>query len=153
MISLASAPLLTLLATASTGGGGGSGSITPRGAESVQELTTVKFDTMVGNGSTWYVMLYAPWCSHCRRGKQVLAAVADSYKSNTSVSVGQADATRQIALAIRFGVTAFPKFIMVCGASTYRVHPRTSPSEEDMRTFIDSAGEEDTITNYGSLDR
>jgi thiol-disulfide isomerase/thioredoxin len=79
------------------------------------ELSVLNWDQHVGNGSTWFVMLYAPWCGFCKATKPKLVDIADHYAGNSSVNIGMADATTQISLAMRFGVTSFPKFILVSG--------------------------------------
>jgi hypothetical protein len=42
----------------------------------VMPLTLSSFDRHVGNGSTWMVEFYAPWCKHCQALQPVLEASA-----------------------------------------------------------------------------
>ena len=49
------------------------------GADALVELTAASFDQTVTNGSTWFVMLYAPWCGHCKRMAPMLEHIAEDY--------------------------------------------------------------------------
>jgi thiol-disulfide isomerase/thioredoxin len=109
----------------------------PSSSPLLLELSSLNFDHNVGNGSTWFVMLYAPWCGFCKSGKPKLVEVAEHYADNSSVSIGMVDATMELSLAVRFAVTGFPKFVLVEGGSTYRVYERVAPPVVAMTDFID----------------
>jgi thiol-disulfide isomerase/thioredoxin len=115
------------------------------------DLSTLSFDHNVGNGSTWFVMLYAPWCGLCKANKPKLVDVAEHYAGNSSVSIGMVDATLQLSLAVRFGVTSFPKFVLVEGGSTYRVYDRVAPPAEAIIDFIDNDAYSDSVLVSGAL--
>lgn len=123
----------------------------PSSSPFLTELSTLNFDHHVGNGSNWFVMLYAPWCGLCKAGKPKLVEVAEHYADNSSVSIGIADATLQLSLAVRFGVTSFPKFIHVEGGSTYRTYDRVAPPVEAIIDFIDNDAYSERVVVTGPL--
>lgn len=123
----------------------------PSSSPLLVELSTLNFDHNVGNGSTWFVMLYAPWCGFCKAGKPKLVEIAEHYGDNSSVSIGMVDATVQLSLAVRFAVTGFPKFILVEGGSTYRVYERVAPPVDAIKDFIDTDAYSDRVPAVGAL--
>eukprot|EP01051_Picozoa_sp_SAG22_P002882 SAG22_NODE_134_length_18372_cov_33.054944_2_plen_345_part_00 len=155
---LAAAFLLLQLAAAqlaAAGGGGGGGSEPPDEPPPVpriEELTSLNFDRFVGNGSTWFVMLYAPWCGHCKATKPVLAEAAELYGANATMAFGQVDVTRELALMGRFVALSYPKFFMVTGRGSYFVFKRTRPALDAVTAFIDGGytRAQDTETKWSS---
>ncbi len=123
----------------------------PSHSPMLADLSTLNFDHNVGNGSTWFVMLYAPWCGLCKANKPKLVDVAEHFAGNSSVSIGMVDATLQLSLAVRFGVTSFPKFVLVEGDSTYRVYGRTAPPADAIIDFIDNDAYSDKVMASGAF--
>ncbi|PBC27565.1 Protein disulfide-isomerase [Apis cerana cerana] len=59
----------------------------------------------------WLVMMYAPWCAHCKRLEPIWAHVAQ-YLHATSIRVGRVDCTRFTNVAHAFKVKGFPTIIL-----------------------------------------
>ena len=107
------------------------------GDSAVQELTIANFDPLLANGSHWLVMVYAPWCGHCRRMAPQLEAVAAAYNSGPEggIAVGKVDGTTEVALSVRLMLGAFPLIFSVDGgALRYYDGPR---SEAGLRDYLD----------------
>ena len=106
------------------------------GDSAVQELTIANFDPLLANGSRWLVMVYAPWCGHCRRMAPQLEAVAAAYAGPAGgIAVGKVDGTTEVALSVRFMLGAFPLIFSVDGgALRYYDGPR---SEAGLRDYLD----------------
>jgi len=106
------------------------------GDSAVQELTIANFDPLLANGSHWLVMVYAPWCGHCRRMAPQLEAVAAAYAGPAGgIAVGKVDGTTEVALSVRFMLGAFPLIFSVDGgALRYYDGPR---SEAGLRDYLD----------------
>lgn len=71
-------------------------------------------DREVGNGSTWLVEFYAPWCKHCQALQPVLEAAArtlrDTAGERSHVCFGKVDVTTPggISLGMRFMISGYP---------------------------------------------
>ncbi|XP_015125052.1 protein disulfide-isomerase TMX3 [Diachasma alloeum] len=62
----------------------------------------------------WLVMMYAPWCAHCKRLDPIWAHVAQNlYASN--IRVGRVDCTRFTAVAQHFKIRGFPTILFLKG--------------------------------------
>lgn len=59
----------------------------------------------------WFVMFYAPWCSHCKRTEPVWAHVAQSLV-NTNVRVAKIDCTRFTAVGKHFNINSYPTIML-----------------------------------------
>lgn len=71
-------------------------------------LTDENFDQKTSEG-IWFVEIFAPWCSHCRKIEEVWEKLATKLKKE-GVSVGKIDGTRENVLMSRFEIRGFPSF-------------------------------------------
>ncbi|XP_014219999.1 protein disulfide-isomerase TMX3 [Copidosoma floridanum] len=62
----------------------------------------------------WLVMMYAPWCAHCKRLEPIWAHVAQ-YLHSSPVGVGRIDCTRFTKVAHSFKIKGFPTIIFLKG--------------------------------------
>ncbi|XP_053594639.1 protein disulfide-isomerase TMX3 [Microplitis demolitor] len=62
----------------------------------------------------WLVMMYAPWCAHCKRLDPVWAHVAQHLYA-TSIKVGRVDCTRFTNVAQNFKIRGFPTILFLKG--------------------------------------
>lgn len=69
----------------------------------------------------WLVMMYAPWCAHCRRLEPVWSHVAQ-YLHGTSIRVGRVDCTRFTRVAHTFNIRSFPTILFLKGDQEFTYH-------------------------------
>mmetsp|Transcript_14105 Transcript_14105/g.30582 ORF Transcript_14105/g.30582 Transcript_14105/m.30582 type:complete len:222 (+) Transcript_14105:141-806(+) len=96
----------------------------------VVDLTDDNFDELTASG-TWFVDIYAPWCSHCRQLEPVWVQLAEELKEK-NIKVARVDGTKHKVLLSRFGVNAFPSiFLLQHGATWVYSGTRTLASLKD----------------------
>jgi thiol-disulfide isomerase/thioredoxin len=71
----------------------------------IVHLTDQDFDEKT-KGKLWFVMFHAPWCSHCKHLAPTWEELAGQVKGY--INIGKVDATKESALAKRFGIDRFP---------------------------------------------
>lgn len=69
----------------------------------------------------WLVMMYAPWCAHCKRLDPVWSHVAQHLHA-TPIRVGRVDCTRFSSVASEFKVKGFPTILFLKGDQEYSYH-------------------------------
>ncbi|XP_011505026.1 PREDICTED: protein disulfide-isomerase TMX3 isoform X2 [Ceratosolen solmsi marchali] len=62
----------------------------------------------------WLIMMYAPWCAHCKRLEPIWAHVAQ-YLHATSIRVGRIDCTRFTSVAHSFKIKGYPTILFLSG--------------------------------------
>lgn len=72
----------------------------------VHELDISNFDATVGNGSTWLVKFYAPWCKKSIALQPVIEEISTflSKDPDLDAHVGRVNADQEVALSYRFYV-------------------------------------------------
>ena len=77
------------------------------------------------DGTTWIIMLSAPWCGHCKNASPTFLEFAYKFP----VRVGKIDCDANPQLASKFKARGFPMFIMYRGGK-WKEHkgPRTVDS-------------------------
>ncbi|XP_006612399.1 protein disulfide-isomerase TMX3 isoform X1 [Apis dorsata] len=93
-----------------------SGTFTSVIASRVLELSDRFLD--IHKDGQWLVMMYAPWCAHCKRLEPIWAHVAQ-YLHATSIRVGRVDCTRFTNVAHAFKVKGFPTIIFLKGEQEF----------------------------------
>ena len=71
----------------------------------IEHLTDQDFDEKT-KGKLWFVMFHAPWCGHCKQLAPTWEELAREVKGY--INIGKVDATKESALAKRFGIDRFP---------------------------------------------
>ncbi|KAJ3298084.1 hypothetical protein HK104_011197 [Borealophlyctis nickersoniae] len=97
--------------------------INPQGR--VFPLTSETFWIMTNN-TPWFVMFYAPWCSHCHRLAPVWEDLAPALKHY--VNIGKVDCTVEKSVCSKFGVRGYPTL-------RYLQQPGPSVDYKGSRTF------------------
>lgn len=94
--------------------GGGGGDFFD-GASGVERITASNAKTIIGkeqrknDGRVWTILLYAPWCGHCRAIKPEIVKLAQMSKG--VVRVGAVDCDESKALCAHYKVKGFPTVI------------------------------------------
>ncbi|XP_018401056.1 PREDICTED: protein disulfide-isomerase TMX3 isoform X2 [Cyphomyrmex costatus] len=66
----------------------------------------------------WLVMLYAPWCAHCKRLEPIWSHVAQHLHA-TPIRVGRVDCTRFSSVTTAFKIKVFPTILFLKGDQKY----------------------------------
>ncbi|XP_011643356.1 protein disulfide-isomerase TMX3 isoform X1 [Pogonomyrmex barbatus] len=66
----------------------------------------------------WLVMMYAPWCAHCKRLEPIWSHVAQNLHA-TSIRVGRVDCTRFTSITSAFKIKGFPTILFLKGDQKY----------------------------------
>ncbi|EZA51207.1 Protein disulfide-isomerase TMX3 [Ooceraea biroi] len=69
----------------------------------------------------WLLMMYAPWCAHCKRLEPIWSHVAQHLHS-TPIRVGRVDCTRFTNVANAFKVKGFPTILFLKDDQEYTYH-------------------------------
>lgn len=69
----------------------------------------------------WLVMMYAPWCAHCKRLEPIWGHVAQHLHA-TSIRVGRVDCTRFSNVARAFRINGFPTILFLKGDQEFVYH-------------------------------
>ena len=72
----------------------------------LQELNENNFDENIKDGIK-FVAFTASWCGFCQRQKPILKEIADQ-----NIWIGEVDPDENPALVRRFGISAFPAFLL-----------------------------------------
>jgi thiol-disulfide isomerase/thioredoxin len=62
----------------------------------VINLTSESYDSSLGNGETWFVKYYAPWCGHCKKLAptwEELSGAAAASEASPKVNIAHVDCT------------------------------------------------------------
>ncbi|XP_058796231.1 protein disulfide-isomerase TMX3 [Phymastichus coffea] len=62
----------------------------------------------------WLVMMYAPWCAHCKKIEPIWAHVAQ-YLHSTPIRVGRIDCTRYTSVSHAYKIKGFPTILFIKG--------------------------------------
>lgn len=84
-------------------------------AKRVVELDPDNFDVLTGDGRSWMIEVYAPWCGHCRKLEPLYEAAAERLAGK--VAFGRIDGSKYRSLSTRFGVNGFPTMFHLDGAT------------------------------------
>ena len=68
-----------------------------------------------GDGATWFLKLYAPWCGHCQKLAPVWEVLGEHFAGSETVHIGDVDCTEQPIICQRFSVRGFPTLILLHG--------------------------------------
>jgi thiol-disulfide isomerase/thioredoxin len=77
----------------------------------VVDLGLASFDSSVQDGSPWLVMVYAPWCAHCKALEPTWRQLASALEGE--VKVGRVDGSAETLLGKRLGVRAYPSIFFM----------------------------------------
>lgn len=132
----------------------------------VVHLTDDTFDAFVSANPSALVMLYAPWCGHCKKMKPEYVEAARMLKEQgVEGALVAVDATKNQKLANRFGVKGFPTIKYVKdgvakydygygrdaqGLVDFMKNPREPPPPEKDWSEIESDVEHLTDENFKS---
>ncbi|MCD7779734.1 MAG: thioredoxin [Candidatus Gastranaerophilales bacterium] len=72
----------------------------------IQELNENNFDENIKDGIK-FVAFTASWCGYCQKQKPILQEIADQ-----NIWIGEVDPDKNPSLVNRFGITAFPAFLL-----------------------------------------
>jgi thiol-disulfide isomerase/thioredoxin len=116
-------------------------------APGVIELTTLKLDENIRDGSIWFIEFYAPWCHHCTAFAPSYARIAvkmhalqlsETTDSATTtkrpIKVAKINADQERACSSRFNVKGFPSFYLVDGWTAYQYEGKRN--EEQIIAYI-----------------
>lgn len=84
-------------------------------APAIQSLSDSNFDEIVGDKSKVAIVAFtANWCGHCKSLKPVFAELADVYRFDDSVVIGEVDTTggEAAALQARFKIKSYPTILV-----------------------------------------
>jgi len=72
----------------------------------IHDFNIMNFDINVGNGSTWLIKFYAPWCKRSKALHPILEQVSSyvNARPRLDVHVGRVNADHEVALGYRFFV-------------------------------------------------
>lgn len=106
------------------------------------------FETSVANSHA-LVLLYAPWCGHCKSIKPAWNKLADLFEDVDDVKVVAVDADKHRSLGERFGVQGFPtlKYLPKGGGEPEAYEG--GRSEADMMTFLNGKAGTDVSADGG----
>lgn len=95
-------------------------------------LTDSNFDELLmKSDDLWIVDFYAPWCGHCKRLEPEWNQAATDLKGE--VKIAKVDATKETALASRFGINSFPQIRL------FPTGPKSDRNTEDYSGARDAA--------------
>lgn len=72
----------------------------------IQELNEKNFDENIKDGIK-FVAFTASWCGYCNKQKPILKEIAEQ-----NIWVGEVDPDNNQALVNRYGISAFPAFLL-----------------------------------------
>lgn len=121
----------------------------------VIELSSVKLDTHIRDGSIWLIEFYAPWCRYCNSFAMTYAQIAhDVHEKNPSrereIHVAKINGDRERAAASRFGVASYPMFFLVDGWSVYKYEG--SRTLENIVKFVEGGYKEQSVSDHNPTD-
>uniref|UniRef100_A0A348G611 Protein disulfideisomerase 3 n=1 Tax=Odontomachus monticola TaxID=613454 RepID=A0A348G611_ODOMO len=93
--------------------------LTHTAASRVIELSDRFLD--IRKDGQWLVMMYVPWCAHCKRLEPIWAHVAQNLHA-TSIRVGRVDCTRFTSIVHAFKVKGFPTILFLKGEQEFMYH-------------------------------
>ncbi len=76
----------------------------------IKTLTTSTFDSEIGNGDTYLVDFWAPWCGPCMQQLPILEQFADSEPKG--VTVAKVNITDEPGIAEKLGIRSIPTMIV-----------------------------------------
>ncbi|XP_034947121.1 protein disulfide-isomerase TMX3 [Chelonus insularis] len=76
----------------------------------------------------WLVMMYAPWCAHCKRLEPIWAHVAQHLYASP-IKVGKIDCTRFSSVAHSFKIKGFPTILFLKGEQQFTYNGDRSREE------------------------
>jgi thiol-disulfide isomerase/thioredoxin len=116
-------------------------------SQGVIELTTLKLDENIRDGSIWFIEFYAPWCHHCNafapayarvaakmHGLQLSETVDSAYTTKRPIKVAKINADQERACCSRFNVKGFPSFYLLDGWTAYQYEGKRN--EEQIIAYI-----------------
>eukprot|EP00899_Mesostigma_viride_P019975 jgi/Mesvir1/2797/Mv18690-RA.1 len=85
----------------------------------VVDLTSKNWNEMINGSQSWIIMVYAPWCGHCKKMMPVLDALAKSIR-HQRVRVAKLDATNEAAFASWLKIEVYPTMFILAEGESYR---------------------------------
>lgn len=126
--------------------------ITESDVDYVVELTDATFEhqTQANSGmttGTWFVMIHAPWCGHCKNALPKLETLSklvedENDKTALNANVAKVDATANSGVRSQFGVKGYPTFIFLKDSKLYTYKGQRAP--EAMLEYIKEGHKKDT---------
>ncbi len=111
-------------------------------ASDVVILTDYNFehDTQATTGSTtgdWFVLMFAPWCGHCKKVKPIWEELATDLKGQTvkAASIASVDCTENSETCQRFNVKGYPTLLYFSHGKMYKYKGKRNL--EGFKAFID----------------
>jgi len=133
---------------------------------SVLACNALSHDVLVGDGISiltmsnmslaytgdWLLILYAPWCPHCRSLLEKLPELAKEIKSNKGdVTIGVVNADAEPAIQMQFSVHGFPSIFMAHDGEVYEFPTNVGRSVDSLSKFaVQDYAKQPSITGIKS---
>jgi len=126
--------------------------ITQSDVDHVVELTDATFghQTQANSGMTtgsWFVMVHAPWCTHCKRALPELEKLSklvrdENDKTALNANIAKVDSTVNSIVRSQFGIKGYPTFIFLKDSKLYPYKGARTP--QAMLEYIKEGHKKDT---------
>ena len=98
------------------------------------QLLTMGNVSLASKGD-WMLVLYAPWCGHCKNLLQLLPEIASNLK-DSGVSVGAIDADKYVGVGMQFNIPGFPSIFRTHDGAVYQQPYNLTRSVEVLTEWV-----------------
>eukprot|EP01026_Neomeris_dumetosa_P054794 TRINITY_DN49424_c0_g2_i1.p2 TRINITY_DN49424_c0_g2~~TRINITY_DN49424_c0_g2_i1.p2 ORF type:complete len:147 (-),score=23.21 TRINITY_DN49424_c0_g2_i1:215-655(-) len=90
--------------------------------KSVVDLNEKNFDEAVGDGKTYFIKFYAPWCGHCKQLAPTWGKLGEALASQPGIKIAHVDCTNNKDLCTKVGVKGYPTLKVFANGEEYKAY-------------------------------